>query len=72
MTIPHNTLKTTVDAWNGFHSVKIKEEDKHFTTFITPYGRYRYAMAPQGWLASGDGYMQRYDKITEMSRIQDE
>ena len=65
MTVPHNSLKTTMDAWNGFHSVKIKESDRHYTTFITPWGRYRYASAPQGWLASGDGYTQRFDKITE-------
>ena len=54
--IPHNTLKTTLDAWNGFHSVKIRESDRHFTTFITPWGRYRYVSSPQGWLASGDSY----------------
>ena len=54
-----------MDAWNGFHSVKIKESDRHYTTFITPYGRYRYASAPMGWIASGDGYTHRFDKITE-------
>ena len=34
-------------------------------TFITPYGRFRYITAPQGWLATGDGYTQRYDNITK-------
>ena len=65
MTIPHNTLKSTNDAWNGFHSLKLRDEDRHYTTFITPYGRFRYITAPQGWLATGDGYTQRYDNITK-------
>jgi hypothetical protein len=54
--IPSHTWKTVTDAWNGFHSVPLAEEDRHYTTFITPWGRFRYRMAPQGTLASGDGY----------------
>ena len=61
--IPQNTWKTVTDAWNGFHSVPLTEEDRHFTTFITPWGRYRYRVAPQGALASGDGYSRRYDEV---------
>ena len=33
------------------------------TTFITPWGRYRYKVAPQGFIASGDAYTQRFDAI---------
>ena len=61
--IPQGTKKTVTDAWNGYHLVPIKEEDRHFTTFITPWGRYRYRVAPQGFLASGDAYNQRFDEI---------
>ena len=64
MTVPHNMKKTTLDAWNGYHSVAIREEDRHKTTFITEWGRFRYKTAPQGYLASGDGYTHRYDKVT--------
>ena len=46
--IPRNTWKSVTDAWNGFHSVPLREEDRYLTTFITPWGRYRYKMAPQG------------------------
>ena len=42
------------DAWNGYHSVPLRETDRHLTTFVTPFGRYRYAHAPQGFLSSGD------------------
>ena len=61
--VPHHTIKTVFDAWNGYHSVPLHEEDRHLTTFITPWGRYRYRVAPQGYLASGDGYTRRYDEI---------
>ena len=61
--IPSNTKKTVLDAWNGYHSVPIREEDRHLTTFITPWGRYRYKTTPQGYIASGDGYTRRYDAL---------
>ena len=61
--VPPNTKKTVFDAWNGYHSVPICREDRHYTTFITSWGRYRYCAAPQGYIASGDGYSRRYDEI---------
>ena len=61
--VPSNTYKTVLDAWNGYHSCSLDEESKHLTTFITPFGRYRYRKLPQGFLASGDAYTDRYDKI---------
>ena len=61
--VPPYTKKTVLDAWNGYHSVPIKQEDRHLTTFITPWGRYRYCCAPQGYIASGDAYSRRFDEI---------
>ena len=61
--IPQNTWKTVTDAWNGYHSVPLRESDRHLTTFITPFGRWRYIRAPQGFLSSGDGYNRRFDAI---------
>ena len=46
-TVPKNTKKSTVDAWNGFHSVQIREEDRYLTAFLTPWGCYRCMTAPQ-------------------------
>ena len=63
--IPAHVKKTTFDCWNGFHSVPIHKEDRHFTTFITDFGRYRYKTTPQGHTASQDGYTQRYYTIVE-------
>ena len=53
-----------MDALNGYHSVPLRDSDRHLTTFITPFGRWRYARAPQGFLSSGDGYKRRFDAIT--------
>jgi hypothetical protein len=58
-------LKTVCNAWNRYHSVAIREEDRHFTSFITPWGSYRYRVALQGYTASGDRYTRRYDAITK-------
>jgi hypothetical protein len=64
MSIPPRTWKTTLYAWNGYHSCPIDVRDRHITTFLTPWGIYRYCTTPQGVLAAGDGYCQRYDIIT--------
>ena len=61
--VPSNMKKTTFDAWNGYHSIKLHKSDHHFTTFITPWGRFRYIRCPQGYIASGDAYTRRYDNI---------
>ena len=52
--VPRNTYKTVTDAWNGYHSVPLRVEDRHLTTFITPWGRYRYCRNPQGFVQGGD------------------
>ena len=64
-TIPTNTYKTVLDAWNGYHSMPLAEESRDATTFITKRGRYRYKRAPQGFHASGDAYTHRFDNITK-------
>ncbi|XP_077359925.1 uncharacterized protein LOC144005545 [Festucalex cinctus] len=61
--IPKGTWKSVTDAWNGYHSVPLRESDRHLTTFITPFGRWRYTRAPQGFLSSGDGYNRRFDAV---------
>ena len=44
--IPKDTWKTVTDAWNGYHSVPLRESDCHLTTFITPFGRWRCTRVP--------------------------
>ena len=67
--VPSNTYKTVLDAWNGYHSCLMDEESRHLTTFITPWGRYRYRTLPQGAKSAGDAYTERYDRL--VSEIED-
>ena len=61
--VPHDKRKTLLDAWNGCHSLPIRKEDRHLTTFITLWSRYGYKTAPEGYIASGDRYTRRYDEL---------
>ena len=61
--IPANMKKTVTDAWNGYHSVALREEDRHLTTFISPWGRFEYCVVPQGLISAGDAYSRRFDEI---------
>ena len=61
--IPPNSYKTVLDAFNGYHQVMLDEESRRLTTFITEYGRYQYLRTPQGHCSAGDAYTKRYDDI---------
>ena len=61
--IPSGKKKTVFDYWNGYHSIPLHEEDRYLTTFITPWGRCRYKTAPQGYIASEDGYSRRFHEL---------
>ena len=37
-----------LDAKSGFYQIPLKEEARDLTTFITPFGRYRYRRLPMG------------------------
>ena len=52
---------STMDALCGYWQIPLAEEDRPLTTFITPYGRYRYCRSPMGFSASGDEYCRRGD-----------
>ena len=55
--------KSVLDAFNGYHQVKLDEDSVKLTNIITEFGRYQYLRAPQGHIASGDGYVRRFDDI---------
>ncbi len=59
--IPAHTFKTVADAHWGFHQVELEEESRKLTTFITPWGRYRYRRTPMGHCAAPDAYTKRFD-----------
>lgn len=63
--VPPRTVKTVLDAWNGYHSLLLAPTARDATTFITEFGRYRYLRAPQGFHASGDAYTRRISDIID-------
>ena len=61
--IPPHSKKTVIDNWNGYHSVAIDEDDRKYTAFLAPSGRYRYRVCAQGNMVSGDAFNERMDEI---------
>ena len=64
MTVPQGSYKTFTDAWEGYHFVPLYTENSKLTTFVTPFGLYRYLTNPQGNHVSGDAYNKRFDEVT--------
>lgn len=52
---------TVVDALKGYHQIPLDKESMPLTTFITPFGRYMFRMAPFGISSISEFYNQRLD-----------
>ncbi|XP_068229734.1 uncharacterized protein [Palaemon carinicauda] len=52
---------TTADTLHSYWQMELAEEDRHLTTFITPYGRFQHCRGPKGFAATGDAYCYRGD-----------
>ena len=62
--VPPHSWKSYLEAWNGYHSMKLNPAASSATTFITEWGRYRYLRAPQGSHVAGDGYTRAYNDFS--------
>ncbi len=68
--VPAKTWKSVLDAVDGYHSVELDEESSKLTTFICPWGRYRYKRFPQGHCSAGDAFNGRVQQIlAEIPRL---
>ena len=43
-----SVIYSTLDAQSGFHQIALDEESSRLTTFLTPFGKYRYKRLPFG------------------------
>ena len=64
----HNTQSRFINPFRDQEvdyrcTVPLKEQDRHITIFITPWGRYRYKTCPQGYAASHDRYIRQLHEI---------
>ena len=58
MTLDESDIYTTLDLSSAYHQIKLTDESKDITAFITPDGLYRYIRVPYG-LASASSLFQR-------------
>ena len=58
---PSAKFFTTADALHGYWQIELAKEDRHLTTFITPFGRFRHCRGPMGFAATGDAFCLRGD-----------
>jgi hypothetical protein len=49
-------LLSFLDAYSGYHQIKMKESDQLATSFITPFGMYWYVTMPFGLKNAGATY----------------
>ena len=54
-----------MDALMGYFQIELSEEASMLTTFLVPWGRYRYIRAPMGCSASSDEWCQRSDMVVD-------
>ena len=53
---------TTFDAIKGYHQIPLDEDSQKLTTFITPYGRFKFLRAPYGISSISEHYNRRMDE----------
>ena len=56
---------STLDAAKGYWQVALDSESQELTTFITPFGRYKFLRAPMGLASSQDEYCARGDEALQ-------
>ena len=52
-----------LDASQGFYQIKLSEKSSYLTTFITPFGRYRYLRLPFGISSAPEAYHQKINEL---------
>ena len=69
-------VTTKLDAMKGYHQCPLDEGSQLLTTFITPFGRYKYLRAPYGISSISEHYNRRMDEafvgLTGFCRVVDD
>lgn len=72
----HAKFFTVLDALKGYHQCPLDEDSQILTTFITPFGRYKYLRAPYGISSISEHYDRRmaeaFTGLTGFRRIVDD
>ena len=54
-----------LDAKSGYWNLKLDEGSSYFTTFNTPFGRYRFKRLPFGVISAQDEFQRKMDEVFE-------
>ena len=54
-----------LDAYSGYHQIKLKKSDQEKTSFITPYGAYCYTSMSMGLKNAGATYQRTMQKCLQ-------
>ena len=67
---------TVIDAAKGYHQCPLDEESQLYTTFITPFRRYKYLRAPYGLSSIAEHYNRRmaeaFEGLSAFRRVVDD
>ena len=67
---------TKLDARHGYWQIPLSDTSRPLTTFITPWGRYRYCRNPQGLISAGDEFNRRtddaFDRLPNLIKVVDD
>ena len=58
----HSKFFTVFDALKGYHQCPLDEQSQVLTTFMTPFGRYKFLRAPYGICSISEHYNRRMDE----------
>ncbi|QQP57647.1 Uncharacterized protein FKW44_002706 [Caligus rogercresseyi] len=58
---PKDKYFAKLDLVKGYWQMPLAEESQDLTTFITPFGRFKYLRSPMGFISTGDSYSYRGD-----------
>ena len=67
---------TVIDALKGYHQCPLDRQSQLLTTFITPFGRYKYLRAPYGLSSIAEHYDRRmaeaFEGLSGFQRVVDD
>ena len=61
--LPDSKCYFTLDCFQGYHQIPVREEDQDLLAFITPFGKYKYKRLPMGYSDSSDQFLMATDPI---------
>ncbi|XP_059087688.1 uncharacterized protein LOC131884068 [Tigriopus californicus] len=58
---PRDKYFIKLDLVKGYWQMPLAKESQELTTFITPFGKYRFLRSPMGFISTGDSFSYRGD-----------